>query len=177
MASLSCLLFGWLVGNTAAGPNLSVRMVVAGPHHRAAIFKDLHIIDERTFAQFLPLLRPRIYQAAKISPLPCRKWSYHDEAKSKVPGRFLLRPSQPANHPGSCPRWEYQAVRQDSHCQKRRSSDNPDCVRRQRTCCPGTCSSSGRNSAESPFELAPIDLATGAESDEARPRPMSRSMD
>ena len=33
------------------------------------------------------------------------------------------------------------------------------------------------HSAESPFELAPIDLATGDESDEARPRPMFRSMD
>jgi hypothetical protein len=35
-------------------------MGIAGSHHRAAIFKYLRIIDEGTFAQFLPLLRPGI---------------------------------------------------------------------------------------------------------------------
>ena len=39
-------------------PDLAMRMRIARPHHRAAIFEDLHVIDLRHLRQFLELGSP-----------------------------------------------------------------------------------------------------------------------
>ena len=47
-------------------PYLAVRMWVAGAHHGAAIFKDLHMMNLRHCPQFLKLLRPGTDHALDI---------------------------------------------------------------------------------------------------------------
>ena len=34
-----------LIGDRPAGPDLTMRMGIAGPHHRAAVLEDLHVVD------------------------------------------------------------------------------------------------------------------------------------
>ena len=147
------------------------------PHHCTPIFKYLHIFDERNVHPIPATVAPTIYHATKICHLHAGNRQIMTRRKAKYPtdSRFAPRKHQTIQINSRC--GSVQAATPDSHCQKQRCSGNPDCACRQPACCPGTCSSLGRNSGEFPFGLAPTDLATGAESDEARPTPMSPSMD
>src|SRR5215471_16483685 len=42
-----CRFFCWLVWNCRGGPNLTVRMCIAGPHYRPTVFEDRDIADVR----------------------------------------------------------------------------------------------------------------------------------
>jgi len=50
IAKLRHLLRQRLIGNVLRRPDLAMGMRIAGAHHRAAIFKNLNVIDFRTVA-------------------------------------------------------------------------------------------------------------------------------
>src|SRR3954464_12386599 len=50
----------------AVSPNLSVRMWIAGAHHRAAVFEDLDVMDVRARAQFAILLGPEVHDSSDL---------------------------------------------------------------------------------------------------------------
>ena len=55
--SVSC---GGLVGDVLGGPDLAVRMGIAGAHHGAAVLEDLDVIKLGLAAEFGVLLGPGI---------------------------------------------------------------------------------------------------------------------
>src|ERR1051326_845463 len=48
-----------------ARPDLAMRMGIASPHHGAAVFEDLHIIDDRRLPHLLELLDPGVHYATQ----------------------------------------------------------------------------------------------------------------
>src|ERR1035441_2364702 len=58
MVALCVGLGGWFVGHKAGGPDLTVRVRVAGAHHSAAILKDLHVLDPVQTAELNILAGP-----------------------------------------------------------------------------------------------------------------------
>src|ERR1700687_314605 len=50
--------FGGDIWNRVGGPDLAVRMRIAGAHHRTAVFEDLHVIDLGYLSQLLELDGP-----------------------------------------------------------------------------------------------------------------------
>ena len=51
------LLFGDFVGQRMARPDLAMRVRIAGAHHGAAVFENLHVIDLGPGAEFLEIGR------------------------------------------------------------------------------------------------------------------------
>ena len=57
---------GRLVGDPFVGPDLSVRVRVAGAHHRAAVLEDLDVADPRLPAELQVLLGPGVDDPADL---------------------------------------------------------------------------------------------------------------
>src|SRR5213596_2260169 len=63
---LSYLLFRRLIGQVCIGPDLTMRMGVAGTHHGPAIFENLNVVDEGKCPEFAILCRPYIHHSPKL---------------------------------------------------------------------------------------------------------------
>ena len=63
---LLALLGSHLGGNAAAGPDLAMRMRIAGAHHLAAILEDLHVADVGQAAQVGVLRGPHVHHQREI---------------------------------------------------------------------------------------------------------------
>ena len=67
-----------LVGDVFGGPDLAVRVWVAGAHHRAAILEDLDVLDLGHGAEFCGLLEPtprrRVRMSASSMLARVRSW-------------------------------------------------------------------------------------------------------
>ena len=63
---LGGLLLGDFVGDGVVGPDLAVRMGVAGAHHGAAVFEDLDVVDERPGGEIVKLLDPGVNDRAQV---------------------------------------------------------------------------------------------------------------
>jgi hypothetical protein len=59
-------LFHQQIRRRSLRPNLSVRMRIAGAHHRPAILEDCHGIDRRDGAELGVLLRPHVYYVGNV---------------------------------------------------------------------------------------------------------------
>ncbi len=57
----------WFVRQCGVGPNLAMRMRIAGAHHDAAVLEDLNVIHPGDAAQLLVLLRPYVYNVAHFA--------------------------------------------------------------------------------------------------------------
>ena len=66
MVKLRLGLDGRLVRHKSGGPDLAVRMRIAGAHHGPAILKDLHVLDRVHSANLDILRRPRIHHRANL---------------------------------------------------------------------------------------------------------------
>src|SRR6266550_923734 len=60
------LFLGGFIGQAGTGPDLTVRMGIAGAHHGPAILKDLNVIDEVARAQLPRLFRTKIDHRAQF---------------------------------------------------------------------------------------------------------------
>src|ERR1035441_6505110 len=67
---LFALLGGHLGGNAAAGPDLAMRMRIAGAHHFAAILENLHVADVWLPAQLGVLRGPDVHHQREIGHTP-----------------------------------------------------------------------------------------------------------
>jgi hypothetical protein len=73
VGQLRFLLHARNVGDGCGGPDLAMRMGVAGAHHRAAILENLHVIDVVARAKLHKLSGPGIYDGAYVGRLHHRE--------------------------------------------------------------------------------------------------------
>src|SRR5438045_3746620 len=81
------------IGDTCAGPDLTMRMGIAGSHHGAAVLEYLNVIDPIEFAEFGILLCPGVNDSSYLYGVHSRQREIMTRRKAHYPADARLSPS------------------------------------------------------------------------------------